>query len=114
SDPVLRVHLIGTGEFAKVHVIRDGGVVYMSEPRSREVSFEWRDTAPPAKGGASYYYVRGEQKDGNLVWASPMWIHQQCVSGVVSLNRQVHLRRRTDVLRMRRSVMCGPQCPLRT
>ena len=77
SDPVLRVHLIGTGEFAKVHVIRDGGVVYMSEPRSREVSFEWRDTAPPAKGGASYYYVRGEQKDGNLVWASPMWIHQQ-------------------------------------
>jgi len=22
----------------------------------------------------SYYYVRGEQADGELVWASPMWI----------------------------------------
>ena len=26
------------------------------------------------KGGTSYYYVRGEQSDGELVWVSPMWI----------------------------------------
>ena len=23
----------------------------------------------------SYYYVRGEQEDGELVWISPVWIH---------------------------------------
>jgi hypothetical protein len=25
-------------------------------------------------GRTSYYYVRVEQADGNLAWASPMWI----------------------------------------
>jgi hypothetical protein len=77
SEPVLRVHLVGTADFSKVHVIRDGAVVYISEPNSKEVSFEWRDSSPPATGSVSYYYVRGEQKDGELVWASPMWIHRQ-------------------------------------
>ena len=74
SAPVIRVHLIGTGPFAKVHIIRDGVEVYTTSPQTKEVSFEWRDAAPPAKGLTSYYYVRGEQADGQLVWASPMWI----------------------------------------
>ena len=30
--------------------------------------------AKPEKGKTSYYYVRGEQNDGEIVWASPMWI----------------------------------------
>ena len=38
-----------------------------------EVDFVWRDTAA-VKGSSSYYYVRGEQTDGELVWVSPMWI----------------------------------------
>jgi hypothetical protein len=25
-------------------------------------------------GQTSYYYVRIEQQDGNLAWASPMWV----------------------------------------
>jgi hypothetical protein len=74
SAPVIRVHLIGTGPFAKVHIIRDGNEVYTTSPDKKEVNFEWRDAAPPAKGTTSYYYVRGEQADGQLVWASPMWI----------------------------------------
>jgi hypothetical protein len=76
TEPVLRIHLVGTADFTKVHVIRDGAIVYMSEPNTREVSFEWRDSSPPAKGTTSYYYIRGERKDGQLVWASPMWIHR--------------------------------------
>ena len=75
TAPVIRVHLIGTGPFAKVHIIRDGVEVYATSPQAKDVSFEWRDAAPPAKGTTSYYYVRGEQADGQLVWASPMWIH---------------------------------------
>jgi hypothetical protein len=77
SAPVIRVHLIGTGAFAKVHIIRDGNEVYTVSPDTREVNFEWRDAAPPAKGSTSYYYVRGEQTDGQLVWASPMWIRME-------------------------------------
>jgi len=37
------------------------------------VEFTWRDEKPEA-GKTSYYYVRGEQQDGEIVWVSPMWI----------------------------------------
>jgi hypothetical protein len=37
------------------------------------VDFTWRDTSPEP-GKTSYYYVRGEQQDGEIVWVSPMWI----------------------------------------
>ena len=40
---------------------------------SAEVEFSWTDTQPSA-GKTSYYYVRGEQTDGELVWVSPMCI----------------------------------------
>jgi hypothetical protein len=73
--PVIRVHLVGTGPFAKVHIIRDGNEVYTTSPQAKDVNFEWLDTAPLSKGAVSYYYIRGEQADGQLVWASPMWIH---------------------------------------
>jgi len=36
------------------------------------VDFSWRDNKPSGK--TSYYYVRGEQDNGEIVWASPMWI----------------------------------------
>jgi len=28
----------------------------------------------PNKGKNSYYYVRGEQDNGEIVWVSPFWI----------------------------------------
>jgi len=71
--PVISVKLWGTGNFAKVRIIRDNQYVYGVEPNKPVVDFTWRDTAAQ-KGKTSYYYVRGEQSDGELVWASPMWI----------------------------------------
>jgi len=76
QPPVLQVKLVGTAPFSKVHVIRDGTYVYSVEPKSRTVEFEWRDNNPQP-GRVSYYYVRGEQQDGELVWASPMWIRYE-------------------------------------
>jgi hypothetical protein len=64
---------LGTSEFAKIQVIRDGEAVYTASPQKRDASFEWRETMA-ADGATHYYYVRGEQKDGQLVWVSPMWI----------------------------------------
>jgi len=37
------------------------------------VNFTWLDTKP-VRGRQTYYYVRGDQEDGEMVWASPMWI----------------------------------------
>ena len=54
-------------------VIKDNNVVYSPEPKTAKVSFTWRDnSAQPGK--LSYYYVRGEQENGEIVWISPMWI----------------------------------------
>ncbi len=70
--PKLSVKLVGTAAFAKVVIVKDGREVYTAAPNTPVVSFEWSDSE--SKAGASYYYVRGEQSDGNVVWASPMWI----------------------------------------
>ncbi len=74
ATPVsLQVKLEGTGEFAKVVIVKDGAYVYSTEPKSAKVDFTWRDEMAQA-GKTSYYYVRGEQANGEVVWASPMWI----------------------------------------
>ncbi|MGE3805026.1 MAG: hypothetical protein AB7K24_10175 [Gemmataceae bacterium] len=70
--PTLEIEVQGTGPIAKVHVIRDNKYVYSAEPKEKNVKLRYVDM--DAKEGTSYYYVRIEQADGNLAWASPMWI----------------------------------------
>jgi hypothetical protein len=71
--PRFVVKLQGTAPFKKVHVIKDNQYVYSTEPGTAQVSFTWAD-AQPVAGKQSYYYVRGEQNDGEVVWVSPMWV----------------------------------------
>ena len=70
--PALRIHLEGTAPFAKVVFVKDDVEVFTATPDAAKCDVKWTDPAP--KDGTSYYYVRGEQKNGELVWASPMWI----------------------------------------
>jgi len=94
GPPTLTVKLIGTAPFERVVIVKDDTYVYSTSPKSNTVEFSWTDSA--AKPGVtSYYYVRGEQagqeveirvapangtagtvkaNNGELVWASPMWI----------------------------------------
>jgi hypothetical protein len=73
TAPIIKVKLVGTAPFARVHIIRNNRYVYTVEPKKETVEFTWRDEKPEA-GKTSYYYVRGEQQDGEIVWVSPMWI----------------------------------------
>jgi hypothetical protein len=74
--PTLKVKLIGTAPFAKVSIIKNNRFVYTNEPKKATVEFTWADNdAKP--GTTGYYYIRGEQQDGELVWVSPMWITYQ-------------------------------------
>jgi hypothetical protein len=73
ESPSLHVKLQGTSKFSKVVVIKDSNYVYSTNPGSDSVEFSWRDNNP-VSGKTSYYYVRGEQDNGEIVWASPMWI----------------------------------------
>src|SRR3984957_6119347 len=71
--PEFSVKLSGTAPFAKVVIVKDSKYVYSTKPASKDVAFRWRDNAPQPRK-PSYYYVRGEQKNGEIVWASPLWI----------------------------------------
>jgi len=73
AQPELKVKLEGTAPLAKVSIVKDNNHAYVITPGTSSVNFTWRDTAP-VPGRESYYYVRGEQQDGEIVWVSPMWI----------------------------------------
>jgi hypothetical protein len=74
GQPEISVKLTGSAPFARVTIVKDGKDVFYIDPKSKEVNFQWQEKASAERSGASYYYVRGEQTDGQLVWTSPMWI----------------------------------------
>jgi hypothetical protein len=71
--PEFHLKLQGGAPFSKVTIIKDDVEVKVVEPKKQEVELTWTDPNPTS-GKTSYYYARGEQEDGELVWASPMWI----------------------------------------
>ena len=76
NAPVFTVRLWGTAPFKSVIVVKDNNIVYSPNVTDRFVSFTYQDTAA-TKGKTSYYYVRGVQTDGQIVWVSPMWVTMQ-------------------------------------
>ena len=76
EPPTVKIKFIGTGPLAKVTLVKDDVETVLGTPNQVECEFSWTDPKPTA-GKESYYYVRGEQADGELVWASPMWITYQ-------------------------------------
>jgi hypothetical protein len=76
EPPTLSIKLVGTGPFAKVTLVKDDVEIPLAAPSGERYDASWTDKqAQP--GQTSYYYVRGEQEDGELVWVSPMWITYQ-------------------------------------
>lgn len=71
--PTLAIEAHGTAPIARLHIIRDNKYLDTIEPGERDVKRTFTDM-DAAAGKTSYYYVRVEQEDGNLAWASPMWI----------------------------------------
>ena len=71
--PRIEISLNGTADFKRVAIIKDGRYVHSADPQSRQVKLTWTDSTAQ-RGNTSFYYVRGEQVDGEIVWVSPMWI----------------------------------------
>jgi hypothetical protein len=74
GPPRFSIHLIGTAPFARVQIVRNNEYVYSFQPARADVQLDWTDSQPPT--GTNYYYVRGEQEDGELVWVTPIWIRR--------------------------------------
>ena len=76
QPPAFRLKLKGTGAFSKVTIVKDDVEVKVIQPNQADVELTWTDPAPTS-GKTSYYYARGEQADGELVWVSPMWVNYE-------------------------------------
>jgi hypothetical protein len=76
TAPVFTVRLWGTAAFQTVVLVKDGNVIYSPAPTGQVMSFTYQDQTL-AHGKTSYYYVRGLQTDGQVVWVSPMWVTMQ-------------------------------------
>jgi hypothetical protein len=69
---IVRVKAIGTGVIDTIHLIRDARYIYKVAPGGKEVEFEYMDH--DANPGEHWYYVRVEQRNGELAWSSPIWV----------------------------------------
>lgn len=72
--PVLKVHVEGTGPIDKIVIIKDNTFVHTARPNGAKADFEFRDA--DSRPGESYYYVRVQQKEGQLAWSSPIWVRR--------------------------------------
>ena len=71
--PSLRLKVRGTGPILRVDLIRNNQYIYNSAPEKRDVEINYVDME--AKPGLNYYYFRVVQEDGEVAWASPVWIN---------------------------------------
>ena len=53
-------------------MVRDNLYVYRRDGEGERMEFTFMDADLPA--GEHYYYVRVEQVDGHVAWASPIWV----------------------------------------
>ena len=76
AKPRIDAIVLGTGAVDRVEVLRNGAVVHTVRPEedAAEARSGWEDPAPVKRDAPSYYYVRVIQKDGQMAWASPIWV----------------------------------------
>ena len=70
--PALHVTVIGTKVLDRIDILKDSEVVETIKPGGQKYQGDWTDPKP--EEGVHYYYIRVQQRDGQLAWASPMWI----------------------------------------
>src|SRR5262249_35132883 len=70
--PAFQIAVTGTSALASVEVLRDSQVVATLKPEGRDYRGTWSDPEPQA--GTHHYYIRVQQRDGELAWASPIWV----------------------------------------
>lgn len=75
QSPIFKMEVIGTDTLSKVELIKYDGdkysTLFSAEPNSDYFSQTVSDVE---FSSPSFYYLRVTQKDGNMGWASPIWI----------------------------------------
>ncbi|MCA9114705.1 MAG: CehA/McbA family metallohydrolase [Planctomycetaceae bacterium] len=71
---ILSLEAEGTASISEVQIVRSGKVIHTTRPGTRKVILNYTDPAPA--DGESWYYIRLQQDNGDMAWASPIWIHR--------------------------------------
>ena len=74
-EVALKIAIEGTAPLERVDLIRDTQRLARWEPGELSFGTEIVDCPPT---GASYYYLRIEQEDGEMIWSSPIWVESTC------------------------------------
>jgi hypothetical protein len=70
--PALQFRVVGVKPLEQIEILKDSEVVATLTPRQQEHNGSWTDPQPSK--GSHYYYIRVRQSDGELAWASPIWV----------------------------------------
>jgi hypothetical protein len=70
--PSLQFRVVGAKPLEQIDILKDSEVVATLKPGKQEHKETWADPQPTK--GTHYYYIRVQQSDGELAWASPIWI----------------------------------------
>jgi hypothetical protein len=73
--PSLQLKVRGTSPVARVDLIRNNRFIYNSAQDRQEFEIKFVDME--AQAGLNYYYFRVQQEDGEIAWASPIWVNLQ-------------------------------------
>lgn len=73
QKPQFDLKVQATGKVARIDLVRNNAYVYTTAPKKETVTLSYMDNEPVA--GLNYYYFRIEQEDGEVAWASPMWVN---------------------------------------
>ncbi len=77
GQPRVRLAVHGTDAIDSIRLLRDGALLVAERrPRTLDFADDFRLTAEPVAGTHSYY-LRVEQRDGQMAWVSPIWIEWQ-------------------------------------
>jgi hypothetical protein len=72
KKPALNVAVSGTARLKRITIVRNEVDYKVFEPKGRKFAKAFTDSEPIV--GENRYYVRVEQADGNMAWASPIWV----------------------------------------
>jgi len=70
GELIISLRAAGTAKIVRAEVIKDGEVFHQEEPNEETTTLSVEDRAERG----SYYYAKLVQEDGNMAWASPVWI----------------------------------------
>lgn len=69
----VNAEVAGTGPIAMIRVVKNGRILYASDPMAASASFEFAD--PDGAPDGAYYYIDVLQAEGEKAISSPVWVN---------------------------------------